>query len=142
MLLHTTLRGFGPKPFRFENMWVNQPSFKVFVDKWWKECEVGGWGGFVLMKLGYFKRKLLKWNKSTLIEFERNFKRLIVGWKMRIWEMKSWWAEERKFLIKWSKFSRYKRFFSIRRLNVNGLKKGMQIPVSFLRLPMEGKEKT
>lgn len=65
-LLYTTVKSFGPKPFRFENMWATHPSFRPLVDCKWKECIVGGWGGFCFMKkLGYLKRKLLDWNKIT-----------------------------------------------------------------------------
>lgn len=47
-------------------MLVTHHSFKESVANWWKECEVGGWGGFLFMKkFGYVKRKLREWNKST-----------------------------------------------------------------------------
>lgn len=28
---------WGPMPFRFENMWLEDPSFKSNVEQWWKE---------------------------------------------------------------------------------------------------------
>lgn len=43
---------WGPTPFRFENMWLAHPEFKVSVRNWWSEMVSGNWEGF------WFLRKL------------------------------------------------------------------------------------
>lgn len=40
--LNISMINYGPKPFRFENMWVLHSSFKFVVEAWWKGCEVHG----------------------------------------------------------------------------------------------------
>lgn len=44
VVMQTSSRSFGPKPFRFENMWTSHPSFKDLVYLWWNKCIVGGLG--------------------------------------------------------------------------------------------------
>lgn len=78
MMLHTNAQSFGPKPFRFENMWVTHPSFKELIHKWWNECEIGGSGGFRFMKkLGFIKGKIREWNRSSFGNLGANKDRLL-----------------------------------------------------------------
>lgn len=59
VVLQTNAYSYGPKPFRFENMWTTHSSFKELVSSWWMECHVVGKEGFRFMqKLGYVKGKL------------------------------------------------------------------------------------
>lgn len=37
---------WGPSPFRFENMWLSHPDFKVSLSLWWSEEVSGKWEGF------------------------------------------------------------------------------------------------
>lgn len=65
MMLQICTQSFGPKPFRFENMWTTHPS-KSLVHKRWNDCDVVGWEGYCFMqKLTYVKGKLRDWNRST-----------------------------------------------------------------------------
>lgn len=60
VVLHTSIRSYGPKPSRFENMWTTHSNFRVMIKVWWKECDVGGWGGFCFMKkLQFIKKRLV-----------------------------------------------------------------------------------
>lgn len=46
---------------------------------WWKEIEVGGWGGYCFVKkLCYVKRKLVEWNRSTFGLLKENKHKLSV----------------------------------------------------------------
>ncbi|RVW26858.1 hypothetical protein CK203_103936 [Vitis vinifera] len=57
---------WGPPPFRFENMWLQHPSFKECFSSWWREFEGNGWEGHKFMrKLQFVKAKLKDWNKNT-----------------------------------------------------------------------------
>lgn len=60
---------WGPKPFRFNNCWLDHKKLKGFLDKEWKSLEVKGRGNFVL------KEKLKSLNKSLKI---RNVE--VFGW--------------------------------------------------------------
>lgn len=32
----------GPRPFKFQNMWLQHPGFKELVKGWWENCDVAG----------------------------------------------------------------------------------------------------
>lgn len=66
ILLGSTVRNWGPKPFRFINAWTSHPQFKNFVESTWKSYQVQGWGGFVIKeKLKLLKEDLKKWNHEV-----------------------------------------------------------------------------
>ncbi|RVW54471.1 Transposon TX1 uncharacterized 149 kDa protein [Vitis vinifera] len=45
IVLDTNPFKWGPTPFRFENMWLQHPSFKECFSSWWREFEGNGWEG-------------------------------------------------------------------------------------------------
>ena len=66
IVLDTNPFKWGPTPFRFENMWLQHPSFKECFSSWWREFEGNGWEGHRFMrKLQFVKAKLKDWNKNT-----------------------------------------------------------------------------
>jgi hypothetical protein len=66
VLLDTINVKWGPSPFRFENLWLEHPSFKENFKKWWGEESVYGWEGFKFMrKLRGVKEKIKVWSKET-----------------------------------------------------------------------------
>ncbi|KAJ9675680.1 hypothetical protein PVL29_024549 [Vitis rotundifolia] len=66
IVLDTNPFKWGPTPFRFENMWLQHPSFKECLSSWWREFEGNGWEGHKFMrKLQFIKAKLKYWNKNT-----------------------------------------------------------------------------
>ena len=59
MVLDTNPFKWGPTPFRFENMWLQHPSFKDCFSSWWRGFQGNGWEGHKFMrKLQYVKAKL------------------------------------------------------------------------------------
>ena len=38
----------GPMPFRFENMWLKEESFKDKLQAWWESLNFSGFASFVL----------------------------------------------------------------------------------------------
>ncbi|RVW74124.1 hypothetical protein CK203_052225 [Vitis vinifera] len=61
----------GPTPFRFENMWLQHPSFKENFGRWWREFQGNGWEGHKFMrKLQFVKAKLKEWNKASFGELK------------------------------------------------------------------------
>ncbi|KAK2406714.1 hypothetical protein QL285_042414 [Trifolium repens] len=55
---------WGPKPFRFNNYWLDHKNFKKVVEDCWRGQEVSGWMAFVLKeKLKALKVFLKDWSK-------------------------------------------------------------------------------
>lgn len=66
LILETKLVDWGPKPFRFVNVWLANPDFKELVSKTWEDNQIPGWGGFVVKeKLKALKESLKQWNNSV-----------------------------------------------------------------------------
>ncbi|XP_058762801.1 uncharacterized protein LOC131636161 [Vicia villosa] len=58
-------RDWGPKPFRFNNLWFSHEEFFNFVEVEWKKLEVKGRGDYCLVeKLRAIKNKIRIWNKE------------------------------------------------------------------------------
>ena len=76
IVLETNPFKWGPTPFRFENMWLQHPSFKESFGSWWREFQGDGWEGHKFMrKLQFLRAKLKEWNKTSfgdLIEREKS----------------------------------------------------------------------
>ena len=57
----------GPRPFRFENMWLKSEGFKKMLRQWWERIQVSGSASFISMKkLEVLKLLLRSWNKEVL----------------------------------------------------------------------------
>lgn len=66
ILLQGGVSGSGPKPFRFQLMWLLHLGFKELVDRWWHSFEVDGPSGQKFrQKLKLLREKLRAWNKDT-----------------------------------------------------------------------------
>lgn len=56
---------WGPKPFRFNNFWLQNNKFKGLVEEVWRTNNVHGWMGYVLKeKLKGLKEAIKVWNKE------------------------------------------------------------------------------
>ncbi|XP_058768559.1 uncharacterized protein LOC131642300 [Vicia villosa] len=59
-------RNWGPKPFRFNNLWFSHKDFFSFVEKEWNSLDVKGRGDYCLVeKLKALKFKMSLWNKEV-----------------------------------------------------------------------------
>jgi hypothetical protein len=57
---------WGPKPFRFNNFWLQHKSFKNLVVQTWEQQLVSGWMGFVLKdRLKGLKTIIKEWNAEV-----------------------------------------------------------------------------
>ncbi|XP_028074762.1 uncharacterized protein LOC114277117 [Camellia sinensis] len=66
LLLMEDERNWGPKPFRFINVWTLHPSFSHLFTTCWKNSNFVGWVGFIIQqKLKYLKLELKKWNSEV-----------------------------------------------------------------------------
>lgn len=66
ILLKPHLSNWGPKPFRFNNYWVQHPDFLTFVSAKWSQFQAKGWKMFVSKhKLKELKDCLKVWNKEV-----------------------------------------------------------------------------
>jgi hypothetical protein len=67
-----------PKPFRFNNYWLEHRNFKTVVDEWWRGQEVEGWMAFVLKeKLRGLKFCLKEWHSSEFGSLETRIVKVV-----------------------------------------------------------------
>ncbi|RVW15380.1 hypothetical protein CK203_082622 [Vitis vinifera] len=50
IVLETNPFKWGPTPFRFENLWLQHPSFKESFRSWWRDFQGIGWEGHKFMR--------------------------------------------------------------------------------------------
>ncbi|KAM2348663.1 hypothetical protein ACFX1X_012268 [Malus domestica] len=73
--LDTNKVKWGPCPFRFENMWLQDPEFRNKFKDWWQSEQVEGWEGYKFMiKLKAMKQKVQSWSKESFGEIEKVLK--------------------------------------------------------------------
>ncbi|MCH90743.1 transposon TX1 putative protein, partial [Trifolium medium] len=78
LILKNTNNDWGPKPFRFNNHWIENKRFKRVVEECWREQQVSGWMGYVLKeKLRGLKTKLKEWNKVEYGNLENKLMLLV-----------------------------------------------------------------
>ncbi|BFG29908.1 hypothetical protein CerSpe_161820 [Prunus speciosa] len=69
--LDTSTLKWGPKPFRFENSWLEHPDFKRILKDWWKEDQLYGWEGYkFIRRLKLLKTKMKLWSKEVIGDME------------------------------------------------------------------------
>ncbi|MCH98078.1 transposon TX1 putative protein [Trifolium medium] len=69
---------WGPKPFRFNNHWLEHKHFKEVVEVAWEENDARGWMGYVVKeKLKSLKVRLKEWNKVEYGSMDLRIKTLI-----------------------------------------------------------------
>lgn len=61
IVLRNGSQNWGPKPFRFNNCWLEHQGFKNMVERLWKEFRVEGWYAYVSKE----KLRQLKANLKT-----------------------------------------------------------------------------
>lgn len=55
---------WGPRPFRFNNIWLDNKKLKGLMEDWWRNSGCSGWMGYVLKeKLKSLKFSLKEWHK-------------------------------------------------------------------------------
>src|SRR4051812_17610181 len=63
--LKDNMKDWGPKPFRFNNLWIKHEDFSSFVIKEWANIHFKGKGDFCLVeKLKVLKGRISWWNKA------------------------------------------------------------------------------
>ncbi|XP_045791359.1 uncharacterized protein LOC123886064 [Trifolium pratense] len=64
--LECSNHNWGPKPFKFNNCWVDHPEFLDLVKKNWAQSDVRGTKTFVISeKMKRLKEALKKWNRDV-----------------------------------------------------------------------------
>jgi len=70
---------WGPRPFRFNNFWLENNKFKGVVEGIWRSCNSSGWMSFVLKeKLRLLKFHLKEWHKGEYGEMDGRLDILVV----------------------------------------------------------------
>ncbi|KAL8538926.1 hypothetical protein ACS0TY_000790 [Phlomoides rotata] len=66
IFIESSVKEWGPKPFKFINIWISYPNFKAFIKRRWEDHKVLRWAGFQLKeKLKLLKYDLKSWNKPV-----------------------------------------------------------------------------
>lgn len=69
IMLDSECERWGPAPFRFELMWLQEKSFPELISDWWKKMAVEGWAGHKFAaKLKLLKAKIKEWVKENFGE--------------------------------------------------------------------------
>ncbi|GKV37516.1 hypothetical protein SLEP1_g45542 [Rubroshorea leprosula] len=76
ILLRHKKVNWGPKPFRFFDIWLEQKECRELIRKAWEQANIQGWAGFQLKeKLKITKEALKKWSKSFVPEIDNRIKK-------------------------------------------------------------------
>ncbi|XP_058181333.1 uncharacterized protein LOC131299773 [Rhododendron vialii] len=58
-------RDWGPRPFKFMDIWLSNPRCIAIAKETWENTQVGGWAGhIILQKFRAIRNKLKVWNKE------------------------------------------------------------------------------
>ena len=69
ILLETKCERWGPTPFRFELMWLEEKQFVEHIKVWWKNIEVDGCAEIrLLLKLKKLKEEIKEWTRNHFEE--------------------------------------------------------------------------
>lgn len=80
IMLKGEVNNWGPKPFRFNNCWLQHCDFKPFVEKSLSELHVSGWKIFGFKeKLKLLKLKLKEWNVELFGFLDEQIAKFVAG---------------------------------------------------------------
>eukprot|EP00256_Glycine_max_P032671 XP_006577560.1 uncharacterized protein LOC102665607 [Glycine max] len=69
---------WGPKPFRFNNCWLEHDDFKSFIVEEWKKIQITGRKAYVIKeKLKIIRESLKKWNKEVFGWLDLNIENIV-----------------------------------------------------------------
>jgi hypothetical protein len=80
LLLKYSTMDWGPKPFRFNNHWLNHKGFKKVVEETWLSQGFVGWMGYILKeKFKSLKMAVKGWNKAEFGGIDSRIEKLVVA---------------------------------------------------------------
>ncbi|GKV04880.1 hypothetical protein SLEP1_g16977 [Rubroshorea leprosula] len=75
ILLKNQIIDWGPKPFRFFDVWFDSPGLKELVRETWKSTVIPGWHGYRFKeKMKETKKVLKEWSKTMVSEMDLTIK--------------------------------------------------------------------
>ena len=82
IVLDSRLEYWGPRPFRFELMWLEEKGFSDLICSWWSDFQFLGWAGFRLTSmLRKLKGNIKGWVKANVKSVEATLADLLQGIK-------------------------------------------------------------
>lgn len=77
IILKSGSQNWGPKPFRFNNCWLDHNGFKKMVEKVWNELRIDGWSAYVLKeKLKLLQGEIKTWNWEVFGNVDTKIKKM------------------------------------------------------------------
>ncbi|GMQ08395.1 hypothetical protein CsSME_00052136 [Camellia sinensis var. sinensis] len=124
---------WGPTPFRFENMWLEHPSFKEAFEEWWNTATYQGWEGYKFMrKLKVIKENVKQWNREIFGNLESTKYTLEIQGS----EIEALRGERRELGLKLEELTLREQIFWAQKVKVKWLKEGMLVQKFFIELRM------
>lgn len=72
------MESWGPKPFRFELMCLEEKGIADLIQSWWSDFQIQGWAGYRLAcKLKHLKNKIKDWAKTNFGSVEASMADLL-----------------------------------------------------------------
>ncbi|GKU91868.1 hypothetical protein SLEP1_g5682 [Rubroshorea leprosula] len=72
ILLKNQKVDWGPKPFKFFDVWMEQPGFEKLIHDSWSSTKIHGWKGYILKeKLKRLKGALKNWSRNYMVEVDK-----------------------------------------------------------------------
>jgi hypothetical protein len=88
ILVKFSIVDWGPRPFRFNNHWLQHREFNGLVENFWRQSNLTGWMAFILKeKLKGLKNCIREWNKVTYGVVDSKIDNLVEG--IRVLDVKS-----------------------------------------------------
>ena len=91
----------GPLPFKFENMWIRDESFKNLIKDWRQNLRFNGTKSYIILeKIKALKSRIKIWNRKVFGKWRIVKKQHLLEWIFRMrWkakelcQVKSWKRE-------------------------------------------------
>jgi exonuclease III len=96
---------WGPKPFRFNNFWLDNKAFPKVVEDAWNSFQVSGWKGHVIKeKLKLLKGVIRTWNKEVYGNVDHKIEMVMEDIEVLELKCENEGLEEAELLVRKEKF--------------------------------------
>ncbi|KAL6316269.1 hypothetical protein AAG906_017899 [Vitis piasezkii] len=98
IVLDTNPFKWGLTPFRFENMWLQHPSFKECFRSWWRDFQGNGWEVLIANEIVNEKKRSREKGVVFKIDFEKAYDHVSLDFLDHVLEKKGFSPRWRKWM--------------------------------------------